>query len=179
MLVIKEKPMKEPNPQAVIKALYTRVRKTLEKYTRQHDINYIDSHGDSLLTWAITGMDLNMYVIRLLIRWGADINIRLREGVTLLHYAAHSLHKDLVIELLQAGCNSNAVNDFGHTPLIEVLWTYNPKANLIELLLRHGADPHLKPKGGESALEIAKRTGQLSLFPSEWRQQSGNSGAEE
>jgi hypothetical protein len=48
----------------------------------------------------------------------------------------------------------NAVDDVGHTALVKVLWAHNPKKDLIEILLEHGADPEAK-HGGESAIEIA------------------------
>jgi ankyrin repeat protein len=106
-----------------------------------------------------------MKIVRLLVRNGADVNVRLREGGTLLHCAADSLHKDLAFVLLNAGCDPNAVDGVGHTPLVKVLWAFNPKKDIIEALLEHGADPKAKHGGGKSAIEIATSTGQIGLFP--------------
>jgi ankyrin repeat protein len=172
--------MNPSDPRRVIKALYTNVRKTIEKYLDQNNVNAVDAEGYSLLNWVITGMvpglDLNTHIVRLLIQRGADVNIRLREGGTLLHFVVHLLQKDLALELLRAGCDPNAMDDVGHTPLTRALWAFDPKADMIELLLEHGADPHLKLKGGESVLEIAARTGQLHLFPPKYREQAKRSG---
>jgi ankyrin repeat protein len=168
--------MRKSHPKAVIDALYADDIKFLEKYITPDNVNLVDRHGDSLLSLAATRGDVNMAIVRLLIRRGADIKIRLREGWTLLHSAAHLLQKSLAFELLRAGCDPNAMDDVGHTPLTRALWAFDPKADMIELLLEHGADPHLKLKGGESVLEIAARTGQLHLFPPKYREQAKRSG---
>jgi ankyrin repeat protein len=57
------------------------------------------------------------------------------------------------------------VDEAGQTALVKVLWTFNPKKDLIGMLLKHGADANAKNPEGESALDIATRTGQISLFP--------------
>jgi ankyrin repeat protein len=154
------------HPQAVIDALRDGDVKVLEQYLTKENINLVDKDGYSLLSRAATATDVNMKVVRLLIRRGADVNIRLREGWTLLHSAAHLLNKDLASVLLHAGCDPNAVDEAGQTALVKVLWTFNPKQDLIGMLLRHGADPKAKNAEGESALDIATRTDQISLFPS-------------
>jgi ankyrin repeat protein len=153
------------HPHAVIDALYDGDLKALEKYVNKKNINRIDEDGYSLLSRAATASNLNMKVVRLLIKRGADVNVRLREGGTLLHFACDLLLKDLAIELLRAGCDPNALDDAGFTPLSKVLWAHNLKAQIIGLLLQHGADPNAKQWGDETALELAARTGQLDLFP--------------
>jgi ankyrin repeat protein len=153
------------HPEAVIDALYSGDLKVIERYVNEDNINLVDEDGYSLLSRAATATDLNMKIVRLLVKRGADVNIRLREGWTLLHSAAHLLRKDLAAVLLRAGCNPNAVDGVGQSALSKVLFAFNPKADLIELLLEHGADPCTKHGGGESAIELATRTGQLDLFP--------------
>jgi ankyrin repeat protein len=154
------------HPEAVIDAIYSGDVKVIEKYVSPDNVNLVDKDGHSLLSRAATATDLNMKIIRLLIKRGADVNVRLREGWTLLHSAAHDLRKDLAVALLRAGCDPNATNDAGQTALTKVLFAFNPKADLVEILLEHGADPTMKQAGGESAVELAARTGQTYLFPS-------------
>ena len=156
--------MSTAHPQAVIDALYKGDLKAIERYVNEENVNWVNEDGDSLLSLAATAGDLNMRVVRLLIKHGADVNIRLREGETLLHFAAHLLRKDLASALLRAGCNPNAANDAGQTALSKVLFAFNPKADLVGILLEHGADPTMKQPSGESALELADRTGQRDLF---------------
>ena len=157
--------MGSPHPDSVIDTIYSGDLKVIEKYVTPDNVNLVDTDGHSLLSMAATAVDLNMKIVRLLIKRGADVNIRLREAWTLLHSAAHHLRKDLALALLRAGCDPNATNDAGETALSKVLWALNPKAGLIEILLEHGADPTMKAGGGESVVELAARTGQTDLFP--------------
>jgi ankyrin repeat protein len=161
----KESSVSKPHPKAVIDALYDGDLKPIEQYITKENINWADKDGHTLLSRAATGGEVQMKVVRLLVRNGADVNVRYREEWTLLHSAADSLNKDLVFVLLNAGCDPNAVDDAGHTPLVKVLSAFNPKKDIIEALLEHGADPDAKYEGGESAREIAAETGQMNLFP--------------
>jgi ankyrin repeat protein len=156
--------MRKSHPEAVIDALYSGDLKVIERYVNADNLNLVDGDGHTLLSLAATAGDVNMKVVRLLVKRGADVNIRLREGWTLLHSAAHHLRKDLAAVLLRAGCDPNAVDVTGQSALMKVLWAFNPKADLIRLLLEHGADPDAK-HSGESAIELATRTGQRDLFP--------------
>jgi ankyrin repeat protein len=157
--------MSKVHPNAVINAIYSGDLKVLERYVNEENINLVDEDGYTLLSRAATAGDVNMSVVRWLVKRGADVNIRLREGWTLLHSAAHLLRKDLALVLLRAGCDPNAVDDAGQTALTKVLFAFNPKADLIEILLEHGADPDAEHADNESARDIAIRTGQIDLFP--------------
>jgi ankyrin repeat protein len=157
--------MSKSHPKAVIDALSSGDYKVIERYVNEENINLVDQDGYSLLSRAATAGDLNMRIVRFLVKRGADVNIRLREGWTLLHSAAHLLRKDLAAVLLRAGCDPNAVNDHGETALSKVLMAFNPKAALVQLLLEHGADPDAKHRFGESARDIAAQTNQADLFP--------------
>jgi uncharacterized protein len=164
----------ERHPDKVIDALYAGDVRAVERYLNDGgDINLVDAHGDTLLSLAATGGDLNMRMVRMLLKRGADATVRLREEWTLLHSACHLLQKNLALALLRAGCDPNAVNEAGETALSKVLWAYDPKKDLVELLLEHGADPNAK-HDGESAIEIAARTGQSSLFPPRRRHGGGS-----
>lgn len=158
--------MKRSHPKKILDLLYLRDLRILEQYISPETINMVDEDGYTLLWIAATALDLNINIVRLLLKHGADPNVRIREGWTLLHFAADQLQKELAAQLLRAGCDPNAINDAGETPLSKVLFAFNPKKDLINLLLEHGADPDAKHGGGESAREIAIRTGQLDLFPS-------------
>jgi ankyrin repeat protein len=160
----KQSHVRQHHPKAVIDALYAGDVKTIEQYVTEKNIDWGDEDGYTLLSRAVTAGDLNMKMVRLLVRKGADPSVRSREGWTLLHSAADSLHKDLALVLLSAGSDPNAVDDVGHTALVKVLWAHNPKKDLIHMLLEHGADPNAK-HGGESAIDIATQSDQLNLFP--------------
>lgn len=157
--------MSKSHPKGVIDALNLGDYKVIEHYVNADNINLVDKDGYSLLSRAATATDLNMKTVRLLVKGGADVNIRLREGWTLLNSAAHLLRKDLALLLLRAGCDPNAVDAVGQSALTKVLWAFNPKADLIQILLEHGADAEANHGDGESAIEIATPTGQINLFP--------------
>lgn len=152
------------HPDFIVDAIYSGALQLIEQYVNKDNVNLVNEDGDTLLSIAATAGDLNMKIVRLLIKRGADVNVRLREGWTLLHSAAHLLRKDLALALLRAGCDPNAIDDVGHTALTKVLYATNPKVDLVEALLRHGADPDVKQEGGETAMELAARTEQTDLF---------------
>jgi len=162
------KEVSKSHPQAIIDALIDGDMKVLEQYVSKDNVNLVDERGYTLLSRAATAGDLNMKVVRLLIKRGADVNVRLREGWTLLHSAAHLLQKDLALVLLSAGCDPNAVDSAGQTALVKVLMALNPKKELIKLLIKYRADPDAKGEGSESAKEIAAQMGQMDLFPARW-----------
>src|SRR5262245_54900765 len=75
--------------------------------------------------------------VRALVKEGADVNGRLPDGATALHWATHWDDIETVKLLLGAGADVNAANDFGVTPLSMAC----AAANLVmaDALLRAGA----------------------------------------
>jgi ankyrin repeat protein len=59
--------------------------------------------------------------------------------------------------LLEAGADPNARRQGGFTPLHEAVTTCN--VELAELLLAHGANPHLSNDEGDSPLQLAHAHG--------------------
>jgi serine/threonine protein kinase/ankyrin repeat protein len=57
--------------------------------------------------------------------------------------------------LLQAGCDINAADNNGRTPLMYAVRYRRPTA--VELLLKHGANVNARDKGGMTALDLAKQ----------------------
>lgn len=157
--------MSTGHPEKVIDALYAGNVQAVERYVDADNINLLDADGCTLLVRAVTATDPNMRMVRMLLKRGADASVRLREGTTLLHVAARALRKDLALALLRAGCDPNATNDHGQTALTFVLLAFDPRAELVELLLNHGADPGIRDGFGESAAELAARTGRQGLLP--------------
>jgi ankyrin repeat protein len=80
---------------------------------------------------------------------GADVNAVDGLGRTALHRAACQLDAGLVRDLLGRGANPNGIEKHGSTPLVWVLGPHSgpfgkPMAHVVELLLRHGADPNAR-----------------------------------
>jgi hypothetical protein len=59
---------------------------------------------------------------------------------------------ELVQALIEAGCNLNLQGNDGHTALMDA----DPKRlDIVELLLKNGADPKIRSKAGRTAFEEA------------------------
>src|SRR5258706_10094042 len=56
--------------------------------------------------------------LRGLIEQRADVNVPQPDGATALHWAAHWDDLTIATDLLRAGANPNAANDYGITPLL-------------------------------------------------------------
>lgn len=85
-----------------------------------------------------------------------DINKKFQKGLNLLHFAAEYGELKFATELLKLGIKVNEKNDFGNTPL----WTavFNAKGNyeLVDLLLRYGADPNSVNNADNTPLKFAE-----------------------
>jgi len=88
----------------------------------------------------------------------ARYNDRRREfGATALHVACRNNKVDVIRVLLENGADPNSVDDFGQTPLIELMLMENDGnvTAAIELLLEHGADINAKDSEDTTALMFA------------------------
>jgi len=69
--------------------------------------------------------------------------------------------------LLQAGCDLNAADSQGRTPLMYAVRYNQPTA--VRLLLEHGADVTAKDKGGLTVRDLAKQSGNPEIMKSFFR----------
>jgi ankyrin repeat protein len=79
-----------------------------------------------------------------------DVNVRDKDGRTLLHYAAIKRYLPVVELLLKKGADINAEDDDRRTPLHEAMSYF--AYDVAEFLVRNGADMTLKDKNGENPL---------------------------
>jgi len=89
----------------------------------------------------------NLEIIRLLIRSGADVNVRVRSGKTPLHAAAAKNNLEICKLLVAAGADANAQDNSGQTALVKTIphgFTSPYFKEMVELMVKHGADPNLK-----------------------------------
>ncbi|XP_022053337.2 ankyrin repeat domain-containing protein 61 [Acanthochromis polyacanthus] len=123
------------------------------------DVNAVDSTGMTPLHMA-AGI-LHKDIIACLIRQGADINMGTQHsGNTPLHLAVVAMATkstktledgiSCISELLESGAEPNAVNKAGMTPLQEACSMGNKE--LVDLLLRYGANINKLSKAGENCL---------------------------
>lgn len=86
------------------------------------------------------------------------LNARWLHGETVLHFLAVEGFADGVRFLAEHGADVNAVNDFGHPPLLDV--ARRGIAQIAATLLRHGANPNARSATDGPALHCALERGQ-------------------
>ncbi len=134
-----------------------------------------DGDGIPALWWAAGHGNLG--IVSELLSHVADVNTATRDGWTPLHEAAKANHPTIVALLLSKGADANAKASNGRTPIFwPVMGGYGAAAALklapiktvyvleglgnayedvVELLLRNGADPNAQEEGGTTPLHYA------------------------
>lgn len=98
-------------------------------------------------------------ILDLLLARGADVNARNDEGVTILHIITDA---DAVPILIAKGADREARDKRGWTPLLTMAQERD-REDVIEALLRAGADPNARGPKGETALAFARRRGEKGV----------------
>lgn len=106
----------------------------------------------------------NNEMAKFLLKEGAKVNVINSDGDTPLILASEAGNFEIVKLLIENGADVNAKNKYGMTPIIKAISKHSDKLNLIEYLLKNGADPYVKIKGYENhprkiadnAFELAK-----------------------
>ena len=115
------------------------------------DVNQLNDLGQSVLEVAIRGQ-AEVSVIESLIDGGADVNFTNDNGESLLMEATHR-HAKAVPVLLDAGADVNFTNDIDMTALHKA--ARRNKADVVDVLLQHGADWRAVTALGQTAEEMA------------------------
>lgn len=140
------------------------------------NINYYDSDGHSLFSWAMYRKPVDAELLRFLITKGTSLGAGPKGG-TPLRYAARAKLVDVVKLLLEAGADANdggiecrsetmgAMCQTHTTALHEAVelydYNYNLKPQSVEItamLLVHGANPNVLSEGGRTPLFMASYT---------------------
>jgi uncharacterized protein len=105
-------------------------------------------------------------VARMLLAGGARVDRPSSNGMAVmpLHSAAAARSVPIVRLLLAGGAPVNArqgLGEGGFTPLMEA--ALNGQVEMVELLMRHGADPFMKDDDGKSAADHARDRGHTAL----------------
>jgi len=101
-------------------------------------------------------------VIASLIESNCDVNLPDKHGDTILHQCARNGKLDTVQLLVDTGrCNLNAKNSAGETPLIGA--TKSGFADIVERLVRDGADVNFPTEDGDVPIQLAVRNGDVDL----------------
>ncbi|BCS83644.1 putative ankyrin repeat protein [Cotonvirus japonicus] len=118
----------------------------IENYIKQnlHEINKINNYGWSALSIAVINDSIanNIQIIKLLIKYGANVNIISENSWSMLMYAIYYNNKDnninIIKLLIENGANINYKNLAGHTPII--LAAERGRIDIVMLLIQFGAD---------------------------------------
>jgi len=102
-------------------------------------------------------------IVKLLIKYGADIHAVDDTNTTLLMFAC-MFERDAVADLLiKQGVDINVQDENGNTALIYAINDFY-KINIIKMLLQAGADINIKNNNSQTAVDIAKEKGFTDIF---------------
>jgi ankyrin repeat protein len=90
---------------------------------------------------------------RLLLEKGADVNARGKDGVSVLELAAAANNIELARILIAKGANVNNADEIGFTPLLDAAGNGDHNAEMVKLLIEHGAQ--VNAKSGDT-VEVVK-----------------------
>lgn len=115
----------------------------------------VQAKADLPLIDAVRGGD--EVAVQTLLSQGVELEARLGDGSTALHWAVHEGRIGMVDLLIEAGADLHSVNRYG----VSVVWlaAENGDAAILDRLLAAGADPNTTMPGGETVLMTAARTG--------------------
>ena len=119
----------------------------LEFSTR--DLDAVDSNGRTCVSWAAARGDAK--ALRILLGYGAQVNIRDGQGFSPLHLASSVACINL---LVNAGADIKARNSSGHTPLHSIC-RGSGSLPLLQRLVEVGVDVDAVDDGNETALANA------------------------
>lgn len=119
------------------------------------DVNARDRWGCAALALAVKDEDMKMAEI--LVGKGADTTVVDSRGNTLLICAADLDKPDMTLALLGWGANPNICNNDGRSPLMQSVFGKNGNTEVMQTLLKAGADPNLRDEHGRTALILAIR----------------------
>ncbi|HPW14296.1 MAG TPA: ankyrin repeat domain-containing protein, partial [Nitrospira sp.] len=117
----------------------------------------------------------NLALVTLLLNRHAEVETTDRAGNTALHQASFYGQVPCVEALLATGAQTSARNALAFTPLHQAVrrfWELSGEsradrltrqANVIDILLRHGADPELRDASGRTPITLATESSNGSL----------------
>jgi ankyrin repeat protein len=102
----------------------------------------------------LVSSDGHLKLLRLLLDFGAEVDVLNGDGATPLHLAAQDGHLEVVEALLNAGAEKDCrMNGTGATPLRLAAGVAHH--HIVELLIRWGANKDLAADDGRTPLQVA------------------------
>ena len=113
------------------------------------DVNVIDRDGRTALAQAVIGGKNDF--VEVLLAKGANPNVPDKlGGHVALHFAAQGWHVETVKRLLAGGAKIDVPDKFGNTPLARAVFESKGRGEVIQLLIKAGADKNHKNSSGVS-----------------------------
>ncbi|XP_074672188.1 M-phase phosphoprotein 8 [Strix aluco] len=125
-----------------------------------YNLDQEDSSGMTLVMLAAAGGHDDL--LRVLIRKGAKVNGRQRNGTTALIHAAEKNFLTTVAILLEAGAYVNMQQSSGETALMKACKRGN--SDIVRLMIESGADCNILSKHQNSALHFAKQCNNVLVY---------------
>ncbi|XP_044297707.1 M-phase phosphoprotein 8 isoform X1 [Varanus komodoensis] len=141
---------------AVKNGHYDMVKMALNS-NEEYNLDQEDSSGMTLVMLAAAGGHDD--ILRLLIRKGAKVNCRQKNGTTALIHAAEKNNLTTVAILLEAGACVNLQQNSGETALMKACKRGN--YDIVRLMIESGADCNISSKHQSNALHFAKQCNNL------------------
>jgi ankyrin repeat protein len=125
------------------------------------NLNVVSFDANSALHYASYGPENNFEITKLLISYGADVNVRNSRNATPLFWAVWYGHVDNCRALINHGSDCNHQNDNGWTPLHCA--ALQGHENVCSLLLHHGSKCNAENKSGYTPLRFAAEHGHKNI----------------
>ncbi|NXG41107.1 MPP8 phase, partial [Psilopogon haemacephalus] len=126
----------------------------------EYNLDQEDSSGMTLVMLAAAGGHDDL--LRVLIRKGAKVNGRQKNGTTALIHAAEKNFLTTVAILLEAGAYVNMQQSSGETALMKACKKGN--SDIVRLMIESGADCNILSKHQNSALHFAKQCNNVLVY---------------
>lgn len=118
------------------------------------DINAADQYGKTYLMYAVDKPGgANQEIVELILKSGANVNAKNKDGFSALKYATSYNHEDTVKLLLSYDANANIADRDGRTPLMIAAQKGNKE--MVLSFLNSGAEINAADKSGVTALTEA------------------------
>ena len=150
-------PNSEPGARLLYYAAFCGLDGLVEHLTLKHP-QYASARGGQRGTALHSASsEGHLQIVRYLLRYGVDVNIRDSGLETPLLLASWKGHCDVVQYLLEHGADVDMRDQFQHTPLIVAVFSRH--VDVVRLILEHNAEVNAQDKDGLTVLHYAIRYG--------------------
>lgn len=143
-----------PNENPLISALINeQATMALKLIEMGESVNVANENDDTALMMAVFNIDVFQAVFEALLMMGADLNVRNKNGESVIHKIAEFGTVDELRLLPKIGMDLNCKDKYGNTPL-HVAASYG-EVEIVEMLLMLGAQVNAVNEAGETPLHQA------------------------